>query len=326
LPARPLATALATLLTAALIAACSDAPASAQRSAAPTGTPSATSPGSTDGSSVPRVAGVKGKRVEVVAVGDIACYPGAPVTANTCRHVATADLTKRIDPKAVLGLGDLQYEIGSLDAFEKVYDKSWGDLKSITYPTPGNHEYRTKGAAGYYEYFAGRTPASPGYYAFDLGRWRAYSVNGNCNAIDCDRQARWLRKDLKDNPTECSLIATHFPRYSSGNHGANGFMKRFFRIANNHGVDLMLAGHDHHYERFKRMNHKGDVVKRGVMQFVSGAGGKVHYSADGRATGSKYVDDDTYGVLRLVLRPKSFRYGFRGIDGSRQDNGTRSCV
>ena len=329
MPARSLVHAVATLLTAAaLTAACSEGPASAVRTEASSGTPSAGTAGTAVRSSttVTRVAGVRGRRVEVVAVGDIACYPGAPVTATECRQVATANLTERIDPKAVLALGDLQYEEGKLWAFNNSYDKSWGDLKRITYPTPGNHEYRTAGAAGYYDYFSGRTPSSPGYYAFDLGRWRAYSVNGNCNEIDCDKQAAWLRNDLEDNPTRCALIETHYPRYSTGEHGDNGFMRRFHRIALRHRVDLMLAGHDHHYERFKRMNHTGDVVKRGVMQFVSGGGGKSHYAADGTATGSEHVEDDTFGVLRLVLRPDSFRYGFRGIDGSRQDNGTRDCV
>lgn len=326
LPAHLLTTAFAALLTTALLAACSQAPESPLRREPPAGGASAERTTEPQEPTSRRVAGVKGKRVEVVAVGDLVCRPGAPVTATACQHAATARLTKRIDPKAVLGLGDLQYEEATLSDFRNAYDKSWGDLKSITYPTPGNHEYRTEGAAGYYEYFSKRQPGPPGYYAVDLGRWRAYLVNGNCEYVDCDKQARWLKRDLQDNPRTCSLIASHPPRYSSGNHGDNPIMQRFFRIAYDHRVDLMLSGHDHHYERFKRMNHRGEVDKRGVMQFVSGAGGKVHYSADGNATGSEYVDDDTYGVLRLVLRPDSFKHGFRGIDGSRQDTGTRSCV
>lgn len=316
MPRRLLATALATLLGATLLTAASvGAPASAQR-----GTPPAAPP------EPARVADVDGRRVEVVAVGDIACRPGAKVTAKTCRHRATARLTRRIAPDAVLALGDLQYEVGSLRAFRKSYDRSWGDLRRITYPTPGNHEYRTAGASGYYRYFSARTPDRPGHYAVDLGRWRAYVLNANCDQISCDRAARWLRRQLRRNPRDCSLIATHYPRYSTGQHGNNRFMKRFYRIALRNRVDLVLAGHDHHYERFRRMNHRGGIAERGVMQFVSGGGGKSHYPAHGRARGSVHVEDDTFGVLRLVLRPGSFRYGFRGIDGSRQDNGIRSCV
>lgn len=334
-----LATSLTALLTAAVLAACTqgedtgrtDAP-GASLTAEDSRQEDATSRGSTaeDGRTADagsaRVAGVRGRRVEVVAVGDMVCKPGAEPTPQTCQHAATAELTKQIDPDAVLGLGDLQYEVGSLSAFRNQYDKSWGDLKGITYPTPGNHEYKTEGAAGYYEYFSDRQPGPPGYYAVDLGRWRAYLVNGNCEYISCARQARWLKRDLRNNPRTCSLIASHHPRWSTGTHGNEATMRRFFRIALNNRVDLMLGGHDHHYERFKRMNNDGDVVKRGVMQFVSGAGGKVHYSADGDMRGSAYVDDTTYGVLRLALRPDSFRFGFRGIDGSSEDNGTRECI
>ena len=337
MPARPTLNAVASLLVATLLTtACSGAGGSggssgtsdtetASNTSASTGGTSSTS-GTGDTDNVRRVEDVPGERVEVVAVGDIACYPGAPVTAKTCRQDRTAQLTKRIDPEAVLALGDLQYEEGKLWAFNNSYDTSWGDLRSITYPTPGNHEYRTDGAEDYYTYFANRTPDAPGYYAFDLGKWRAYSINGNCDEISCDRQAAWLKDDLEANPTKCSLITTHFPRYSTGKHGDSTFMQRFYRIALRHRVDVMLAGHDHHYERFQPMNHRGGVVKRGVVQFVSGGGGKSHYAADGEATGSAYVEDDTFGVLRLVLGPDSYRYGFRGIDGSSQDNGTRSCA
>jgi hypothetical protein len=264
--------------------------------------------------------------VEVVAVGDLVCAPGSEVTRTRCRHRETARLTKRLDPQAVLALGDLQYEIGSLRAFRSSYDRSWGDLRSITYPTPGNHEYRTNGARGYYTYFSKRQPGAPGWYAVNLGRWRAYLVNGNCGEVSCDRQARWLKRDLNDHPRTCSLIATHYPRYSTGEHGPERSTRRFFRIGFRHDVDLFLSGHDHHYERFRPMNPRGDVVRRGTVQFVSGGGGKSHYPADGRMKGSVHVEDDTFGVLRLVLRPTSYRFGFRGIDGSRQDNGTRACA
>ena len=332
MPARPLLTAAASLLTAALLTAgWSETPAGAQRVDVPktegTAHDDADLASLADRRTPPlRVPGVNGRRVEVVAVGDIACAPGYARTATTCRHRETARLTKRLDPEAVLALGDLQYEEGSLYGFRHSYDRSWGDLKKITYPIPGNHEYRTAGAKGYYSYFSTRQPGAPGYYTTNLGRWRVYALNGNCANISCDREARWFKRRVGADEGSCSLVTVHFPRYSSGEHGNQRGMRRFFRIAFRHGVDLMLTGHDHHYERFRPLNHKGDVVDRGVTQFVSGGGGKSHYPADGRVKGSAYVEDDTFGVLRLVLRPDSFRYGFRGIDGSKQDNGSRSCV
>lgn len=267
-----------------------------------------------------------GKVAEVVAVGDIACPPGSTVIATACRQGDTAKLTERIAPDAVLTLGDHQYDTGSLRAFRHSYAKSWGALKSITYPVPGNHEYLTDGASGYYTYFDNRQPGAPGYYTTNLGRWRVYALNGNCTEIDCHKERRWLIRDLAAHPRRCSLFSTHFPRYSTGEHGSNTGEKPFFRIALRHDVDLYLAGHDHHYERFARMNNRGQLRKHGVMSFVSGGGGKSHYSATGDLRGSAYVEDDTYGVLRLVLRPDSYKFGFRGIDGSRQDNGTRACI
>jgi hypothetical protein len=83
----------------------------------------------------------------VVAVGDIACDPADSDwdqgTATECGQVATSDLALSIDPDAVLILGDIQYECGGYDAFLTSYDPSWGRLKDITYPVPGNHEYNS---------------------------------------------------------------------------------------------------------------------------------------------------------------------------------------
>ena len=319
LPARSLV--LASLLSATLLTACAGA--ESGPSAGPDAAELSAQPTSTVGST--RVEGVKGRRVEVVAVGDIACAPGAAVTRITCRHGETARLTSRIDPDAVLALGDLQYEVGARRAFRRSYDESWGGLKPITYPIPGNHEYKTEDAAGYYAYFKGRQPGAPGYYATNLGRWRLYALNGSCEEISCRKEREWLVKDIQDHPRDCSLLTVHFPRYSSGEHGSEPAMRPFFRIAFRNRVDVVLAGHDHHYERFRPMNHRSKLRKNGVVSFVSGGGGKSHYRASGNVKGSAYVDDDTFGVLRLVLKPDSFRHVFRGIDGSRQDAGRRSC-
>jgi hypothetical protein len=109
----------------------------------------------------------------LVAAGDIACPPGSAVTATTCRQADTARLVAAQSPHAVVPVGDLQYERGSLSDFQGSYAKSWGALKSITRPVVGNHEYKTAGATGYYSYFGRR---SPGYYAWDAGTWRVYST------------------------------------------------------------------------------------------------------------------------------------------------------
>ena len=271
--------------------------------------------------------GSKARAITVVAAGDIACPPGASSAARQCQQSATAELTRRISPDAVLALGDLQYDEGSLRDFRRSYDDAWGSLKPITYPVPGNHEYRTPGAAGYYRYFDGRQPGAPGYYTTTLGAWRVYALNSNCDQIDCGKEGHWLRSQLRAHPSRCSLLTMHHPRYSSGSeHGSDPHMRQFFATADNHGVELVLAGHDHDYERFRRMDADGNVREHGVMEVVSGLGGKSIYKLGQRVPGSAYSEDDHFGVLKLRLAPGAYRWAFKTVDGSTLDRGHRSCL
>src|SRR3954447_26846880 len=119
----------------------------------------------------------------VAAAGDIACGTGS---TGLCGQQSTADVVARINPSAVRALGDEQYESGSLADFQSFYDASWGRFKSITAPAPGNHEYDTSGAAGYFDYFNGAGVTSgaagnrgQGYYSFDIGSWHLVSLNSN---------------------------------------------------------------------------------------------------------------------------------------------------
>ncbi len=264
--------------------------------------------------------------VKVVAVGDVACPPGSRVTAGECRQADTAALAGQIDPDAVIALGDLQYQSGALTDFRNSYDKSWGALKPITFPVPGNHEYRTSGASGYYGYFADRPTGKRGYYSRMLGDWRAYMLNSNCSKINCAAQRRWLRRSLTNRPAACTLFAMHHPRFSSGEHGSQVAMKPFVKIGFNHRVDLVLSGHDHHYERFRRSSPGGaNAPAKGFFQFVAGAGGKSHYEADPPIRGSLARNDSDFGVLDLTLRKGEFSFAFRTIDGATSDQGVRYC-
>ena len=210
--------------------------------------------------------------VRVAAAGDIACAPGEPPEPGRCRQAATARLIQRQNPAAVIALGDLQYETGALADFKASYDKSWGKFKAKTKPAVGNHEYRTPGAKGYFTYF-GRKGA--GYYATTIGSWRLYVLNTNCNRIDCARELSWLYDHMEANPTRCSAIAMHHPRYSSGSRTAPAtLVAPFWRVAYGHGVDLALAGHDHDYERFAKMDGDSHLRGDGIASFVVGTGGK----------------------------------------------------
>lgn len=270
-------------------------------------------------------AGRLAPRVTVVAVGDIACKVGGEVTARTCRHRATASRAWRLDPDAILALGDLQYERGNLTSFRQVYDRSWGKLRGITWAIPGNHEYRIPGARGFYRYFADRPPEPPGYYRRSINTWQIYLLNSNCDQVDCPAQRTWLYRQMYRHPSKCSLIALHHPRYSSGRHGNQREAVGFWRIALRFGADVAVAGHDHDYERFAPMDNAGNVTADGIQSFVVGTGGKNLYPRGEHVLGSRVFRNDRHGVLRLSLRPNGWTWQFHDISGRILDRGYRAC-
>lgn len=263
-----------------------------------------------------------GPPVRVVAVGDIACPPGEPTSPTRCQQASTARLATSLNPQAVIALGDLQYESGSERAFEGSYSMSWGRLRSITRPTPGNHEYESPAADGYFAYWDDPPP----WYAWDAGSWRIYMLNSNCGEVDCAAQVEWLSADLAGNTRECTAIAMHYPRYSSGKHGSAEFMRRFWKVAYAHHVDLALAGHDHTYERFAPMDAEGVVRPgRGITSFVVGTGGKSLYERGEPEVGSEYFQNSVFGVLSLTLSAHDFSWEFFDTHGSVLDEGSTSC-
>src|ERR687884_1901346 len=117
----------------------------------------------------------------IAAAGDIACDPSTtnPDDAadravqqrgSSCRMKATSDLLVSMRPTAVLALGDLQYQEGTLAQFQQSYGPTWGRVKAITHPAVGNHEYSTRAAVGYYRYFgAAAGDPSKGAYSHYIG-------------------------------------------------------------------------------------------------------------------------------------------------------------
>jgi 3',5'-cyclic AMP phosphodiesterase CpdA len=263
--------------------------------------------------------------VRIAAAGDIACKPGYDVTADTCQHKATAALIKRRGAAAVLPLGDIQYEVGALSAYQKVYARAWGVFRPKIYPVPGNHEYHTHKAAGYFGYFGARAHGPRGYYAYNLGGWRLYALNSNCTKIDCAAQARWLRKDLAAKPHRCVLGYMHHPRYSSGTHGSSTSVTRLWKPLFKRKAEVVLSGHDHGYERFGRMNPYGGVVSAGIRSFVVGTGGKSLYDFGRPENGSRFRYNGSAGVLFMTLRDGSYSWVFKGFRGRTWDSGSGSC-
>ena len=240
---------------------------------------------------------------------------------------ATATLLDGIEG-AVFTLGDHAYLRGTDTEFKRCYDSTWGRHKARTHPTPGNHDYLTAHGRPYFEYFGENAgPDERGYYSFDLGAWHIISLNSSVVAA-LPAQAKWLRDDLAAHPVDCVLAYWHAPIFSSGPHAPDSTMKDTWSILYKAGVDVVLNGHDHIYERFAPQDDKGKAdPEHGIRQFIVGVGGGGVYKFGKTAANSEVRDNSTYGVLKLTLGPGRYAWQFVAMPGSRfTDTGTGSCV
>src|SRR2546428_2267009 len=259
----------------------------------------------------------------IAAAGDIACDQAGTPGGSDCQQQATSDLLVGAHLAGVLTLGDQQYEDGALAAFQSFYDPTWGRVKSITHPAPGNHEFGTSKATGYFSYFgAAAGPAGQGYYSYDIGAWHLISLNSNCgDAGGCNPsypQERWLKSDLAAHAGHCTLAYWHQPHFTSGPHGNDdgGGTGAFWGDLYASGADIVLSGHDHDYERFARQTPTGQPdPARGIREFVVGTGGRSHYSFKSPQPNSEARNQDTFGVLELTLHPSSYDWRFVPVPG-----------
>jgi hypothetical protein len=261
----------------------------------------------------------------LVGAGDIA----------SCRSTgdeATAGLLAGIDG-TVATLGDHAYPKGTDANFAECYEPSWGQFKARTMPSPGNHEYETTGASGYFEYF-GTAAGDPGegYYSYDLGSWHVISLNSNCSALvgGCapgSPQEQWLKADLAAHSNACTLAYWHHPRFSSGIHGDNSIVAPFWDDLYQAGADVVLNGHDHDYERFAPLNANGQSdPAQGIREFIVGTGGaeftefnRIHPTSERQIAGVN-------GVLEMNLHPDGYDWQFvTAPNGRTADSGSASC-
>ncbi len=264
--------------------------------------------------------------VRIAAAGDIACQPPFTVGPQRCRMAATAQLITSRQVDVVLPLGDTQYEQGRLSQYRDSYAHSWGQFKGKTRPVVGNHEYLTPKASGFFSYFGNRVLRPSGWYAFNLGSWRLYVLNSNCTIVNCDSQVTWLRNDLQSHPRQCSLAALHHPRFSSGEHGDSMAVRPLWNVLDNQQVDVVLAGHDHDYERFARRQADGDIATNGIRSFVVGTGGKSLRPFGPIDPASRFHDATHMGVLFMTLNASGYDWHFRSTDNVVRDSGHSGCV
>jgi hypothetical protein len=255
------------------------------------------------------------KPVTLLAAGDIA-------TCGQSGDEATAALLDRL-PGTILVLGDTVYERGTDAEYANCYAPSWGRHLARTRAVVGNHEYGVPGAAGYFRYFGKRAgPRRAGYYSFRVGAWTIVVLNSNCGpAGGCQTgspQQRWLAAVLARSRTPCTLAAMHHPRFSSGLHGSDPTVADLWRTLVRARADVVLSGHDHHYERFAQQG--------GVRAFVVGTGGRTLYPTFLPKPRSQVIHARSHGVLELRLAADRYSWRFVPVAGSSfRDSGSTRC-
>lgn len=246
----------------------------------------------------------------VAGAGDICDSEG-----DAC--VGTGGLIGEIAPSSVFTAGDSAYESGTLAEYRGAYARSWGAYKDKTKPTPGNHDYAiATSASGYFDYFNGEGvqtglagDRSKGYYSWDNGDWHFVALNtmtGEQNVADT--QLAWLEQDLKATTKPCIAAYFHHPLISMGHYApVSGQTRSYPEVQKLYDmlyagkVDLVLVGHDHNYQRYRKMNSSLVAANDGFRQVLVGTGGRLFYDVTKTHPMLEVKNGNTYGVLKLTL-------------------------
>jgi hypothetical protein len=242
----------------------------------------------------------------VWAIGD-----GADGGAKARR---VAEMMARSKPDRMLYLGDV-YDEGTREEFENNYRPAYGRFDSIAAPTPGNHEWHNR-AEGYDPYWkAAGLVTNRHYYSFRTAGWEIISLNSESGLEEGSPQRRWLKRRVRGNGT-CRIAFWHRPFQNAGRHGDQKQTRPLWRAMRGRAT-LVLNGHDHNFQHFKRRD--------GIVQLISGAGGHGLYQSDESDRRLVWDEDDEFGALRLDLRPGVARFRFVALPGRTLHRGTVRC-
>ena len=258
----------------------------------------------------------------VTAAGDIAQCVGIPAARSGAER--TARLIEKF-PGIVLALGDLAYGDGLQSEYEACYEPTWGRFKARTNPVPGNHDYLDP-KLYYHRYFGARVGAfGKGFYSFDYGDWHFIALNSNLKPPASLEQLAWVRADLAANTRLCTLAYWHHPRFSSGDHGNDPRLRDLWALLDTEGVDIVLSGHDHDYERLAPQDADGNADAHGIRSFVVGTGGAALRPFARILPTSEYRDATSLGVLKLELYNDRYVWEFITANGASRDRGSAQC-
>jgi hypothetical protein len=235
----------------------------------------------------------------------------------------------------VVPLGDNAYDAGTDAEYAACYAANWGRHKARTRPVAGNHDYDTPGATGYFNYFgASAGNRADGFYTYPLGTWFVIVANTGWESPDSvktgSRQDQWLRGQLASRTEQCVLVMMHHPRFTSASGRAwlRPELKPFWDAMYEYGVDLVLVGHDHTYQRFAPQNPDGVADEEfGIRQITVGTGGGETLYAFGPTVDNLQVrDNQTFGVVKVTLRPGAYDWQFLPVAGKTfTDSGSGNC-
>jgi hypothetical protein len=270
-------------------------------------------PISTGGWEPAQVTGAPGQSIMVAAVGDGAS--GLPAS------YAVAELIEAWAPDLFLYLGDV-YNSGTYTEFLNHYDPTYGRFKAITNPVPGDHEGGRQ-FQGYFDYWN----SSQHYYTAAAGSWRLIALNTTARygqVAPGSLQFEWLKSELAaDDDAGCTLVFTHMPRWTISSPEDKQYLDALWSLLVQEGVDLVLAGHEHRYERWQPLDASG-VAGSGPVEFVVGTGGS-EWNRSRRTDPRVEAAFTGDGALRLELREGAAEFQFVSTAGGIIDSGTIPC-
>ena len=233
-----------------------------------------------------------------------------------------AALVKSWNPEFVITAGDNNYPSGSAESIDEnigqfyhefiyPYIGQYGEGADMNrfYPSLGNHDWDSQSAQPYLDYFT--LPGNERYYEFTWGFLHFFALDSDSREPDgvgrSSTQASWLRERLEASVEPWNIVYFHHAPYSSGVHGSTDWMQWPFA---EWGADLVMAGHDHTYERIERDE---------IVYLVNGLGGAPIYSFGIPVEGSLVRYNDDYGALMIEANPASLMILFVNRSGETID-------
>ena len=222
--------------------------------------------------------------------------------------------------------GDIAYPSGTMEQYMRCFDPDLGRFKSRSWASPGNHDYETPGATGYFNYFGERAgPDRRGYYAIRESSWQVLMLNSNLPMNRNSPQFEFARHQLTANPARCAMAIMHHPFDTSGPNGPSPNQRDLWEMMYGLGVDVVVSGHDHLYERHapQDSSQKADPA-RGIRLFIAGTGGATPYARARAATNSEVLLS-VQGLFRMKLEPALYEWEFMDVNGNVLDRGLNIC-